>query len=243
MELAIGPVPQAWSDVCKESLPDGKTIKISSDPYSYRKSYAFNQAADPFSSKMQFNIEKTADVRVLATYNFLQADLALTIANNASGTVLMYGDSGSNYENLGPIRLQPGLYDLTVFEPLRLPTGIYFKECRLDCSNLLTCFSELRRCVKFELSIWAAVAESNENADNYGYCSELDLPSTFDTPAYLSTISGKHFHYVTNYLVSTKGRKDSVNFHVSDDSVIRIYLPALAVLDVDISLSSGNLIL
>jgi len=125
LELAIGPLPQAWTASCKESLPDGREIKISNDPVNFRKSYEFSQTVDPFSSKIQFNIEKQADVRVLATYNFLQADLALTITNNASGTVLMYGDSGSNYENLGPIRLQPGRYDLTIFEPLRLPTGLY----------------------------------------------------------------------------------------------------------------------
>jgi hypothetical protein len=223
LELAIAPLPDQFWVTCAPLSPDGKVVTVATDsPLEKHSVYEFNQADTPFTARVQFVSSGPFEFRALATYPFLRGDLALTLSNNATGQGVTHGSSGNNWENLGPLTLGAGTYDLRIAEPIRLP-------------------GDLRRCVQFALSYWVAPATLDTDDDSLlVQCGKVDLPSSFNSAAYLSPISGQSFNLVNDFLVNTAGHSSSVSFSLDQTSIFRAYLPATQVIDVDIRLRSGD---
>lgn len=71
-------------------------------------------------------------------------------------------------------------------------------------------------------------------------CHDNVAPSTFNSPAYLSTITGNTVHFSSRVLVDVYEKVDYTTFNLTESSLLRIYVPLHPSVDIDVYVRSGT---
>jgi hypothetical protein len=234
-EMAIEPFPaDLWSGPCPggEVMPAIDWIPSGSQqwPWSQINDFRFTQTVtESRTFLLNLNLTEPAFVRVRTSYEFIWGALTMSLLNG-DGEWMQDGTGGANTNNLGTLRLDPGNYTLRFRNS---GTPIYLGADRGV------------RCNAFEIhaSIDSA-SDGDEEVGPHGSehpCSRFPLPTTLNAPFALHPLSGNQVHESRSLLIQTAAPPgDSVAFEIKEDSLLRVYVPHLEDIDVDIKLESAD---
>ncbi|KAL6071619.1 Tenascin C [Balamuthia mandrillaris] len=248
LELSIAPSDEK-APTCSEAstLMPPKTLIPASLPngrFQTTGLFNFSQGEKPLRYEIPFTISKPVFFRAFIGYDFLVNNLNLlllsstgeTSATNNNTLELAMGQTRYNHNDL-PTMLLPAVDANN--NPLRYTLVIY------ETSELSD--PEEATCVQFSLTI--AIVEQDKEYDpkrpdqTIEGCHAAPLPSTLDTISHLSPLSDYSTHFNRRVLADVVTRLETMSWTVTENSVMRFYIPPDAHIDVDFQLFRGNSLL
>jgi hypothetical protein len=228
-EMAVEPVPQnLWSGACAvNDLPPANFFPEATRPFDFIKTYFFTQRIGR-QEKFTLDLVVTAPsfVRAQISYEFIWGALSLTLMDKNQNVPVTMGTGGSNSNNLGSLRLEPGSYSL-VIEHSSIPFVITQGDA-LDTSA---------RCASFTLH--GAIDDAEDEVTTVGDenpCRLHSFPASLSSPASVHPLGGNMFRFTRHVLVNVDSRRDSTVFTLTEPTLLRVFIPDLDVIDVDMSL-------
>jgi hypothetical protein len=219
-ELAITPISELNATNCtSSSLPTD--LGVAADPIYIENDYYFTQGADPADITVRFQVTATSIFRAAVTYDFVWNDLALRLDIPGSSDPVQ-GDLDYNRNEISVIQLAAGTYTLHIYEPFSART------------------LNLRSCVEFHLTLGLEAISSSELDPLLMSCGEPYFTGVWNSPAYLSNLSGNIVDFNQYVLADVTDRSDQFTFVLYTQSVFRMYIPVDPLLDVDVTLYKGS---
>jgi hypothetical protein len=223
-EIAITPITENIAVACNTNYLPPDLGSPAQSPINIDDDFYFTQVPDPSDFKVRFSVPATSMFRVLLTYDFLWNDVALRLDMPGSSDPLQ-GELGYNKNEISLQQLSPGNYTLHIYEPFNTTTG-----------RILA----LRNCVQFHMTLALEVIDNSEIDPLLLSCPDQYFPTVFNSPAFISALSGNSMDFDRYVLADVTAKYDAVTFTVATDSMFRVYIPVHPVLDVDVMLYRGT---
>jgi len=219
LELAIEPV-SANQPECTQATDLPTVDQLPMNGGNFSKTYYYDQTDSILNYSIPLNITKEKVIAVLLNFNFLLYDLYLELTDS-TGQAIGYGVNGYNSNLLGPVILPIGSYTLKIAETVRAP-------------------EEIQGCIAFLFTVEIQDHKTTYTEEELALeCKVGRLPPQLNLPGYLSNISGQILHFAQPILINP-GVADYSFFEVYEDTLFRVHIPAIPMIDVDFSLWDSN---
>eukprot|EP01132_Coremiostelium_polycephalum_P004201 gene4201-5258_t len=226
MELAIVPMDEKPTDTCENSLPDVNMIPTPTlSPQHDKGNYKFTQNSTAFTRDLPFKVTGNlpAMFRAILTYDFVWNSLSFKL-KTLSGQEIVSADMGYNRIGIPPTLLVPGSYILTIYEPFELQVGQ----------------TKLKNCVDFTFEFAIQSYDDKQVAQDTIQCPNILFPNSISSFGYLSSLSSNTLYFQETVLADVQKGNDIVTFELTKPSLVRVYIPVHATLDVDVVLMNGK---
>lgn len=229
-EMAVEPVPaDLWAGPCFfNDMPPANFLSSLNRPWDFTRTFSFTQRIGVSNTfELNLDLQVASFFRAQISYEFIWGALSLTLRDSNTLPIIM-GTGGSNSNNLGALRLAPGNYTLVIKHssiPFAVGSGP-------DTSS---------RCAAFTLHAAIDDADNDEVlSGEENPCRLTGLPASMSSAASAHPLSGNSFHLTRHVLIDTVNRRDATVFTLTEQSLFRVFVPALEFVDVDMSLVSAQ---
>eukprot|EP00002_Diphylleia_rotans_P007883 TRINITY_DN1755_c0_g1_i13.p1 TRINITY_DN1755_c0_g1~~TRINITY_DN1755_c0_g1_i13.p1 ORF type:complete len:3322 (-),score=584.61 TRINITY_DN1755_c0_g1_i13:304-9891(-) len=204
---------------CTDKLPPGDyfSLKPGNDENLY-KTFRFAQTGSNLKHRLPLVVTEHAGFRFIMKTDFGFSGLSARLLVPGGPDK---GQSVMNGRSIPTVILTPGSYALEIYEP-----------------NVMD--SKMRHCIEFSISFGIVKASSEDEFDpeDYFTCKNARLPYSLNSPAFLAPSSGYALHFVDRFVAESS--TETMAFHLSKKSLVRLYTPAHPGMNVDIALYKGT---
>lgn len=211
LQLAISEIRDNSACSTPDSMPPSSVSLISLGP----KKYHFTSSSKlPHTYKINVTVPTDrASLRAKMTFDFVSSLSYIAICNNLACDKRIKGQYFYNGNEILPIYLDKGSYELRIVQ-----------------------LEGFVGCIDFTFELYV----NDTVQDNVPSCFKESLPSSLNGIGLISPYSLGSVHFRRHIYANSKHKEDLLTFQIQELSLLRLFVPKHAQIDVDIYLHAGK---